>query len=133
MVLTQVQVAQLDASPVIERYFESFNAGKFEVTAALFAPDGLLHAPFEEPIVGNAAIVRYLQSEAAGMEAYPKSLEQAEQADGANRFIVRGRVKAIVFKVNVAWIFDLNEAEQIQKLRVKLLASMEDLLKLRSE
>ncbi|MEM6519858.1 MAG: nuclear transport factor 2 family protein [Cyanobacteria bacterium P01_C01_bin.70] len=133
MISTQSETARLDVDPVIRRYFDSFNAGEFETTAALFAVDGQLHAPFEEPIVGTAAISQYLQAEAAGMQAYPKVLDPVSQSDCGDRTIVRGQVQAIAFKVHVAWIFDLSEANQIQRLQVKLLASMTDLLKLRSE
>ena len=41
-------------------YFETMNAGDFEPTAAMFAGDGVLNAPFEEPIVGREAIAPYL-------------------------------------------------------------------------
>ncbi|RZM76594.1 nuclear transport factor 2 family protein [Leptolyngbya iicbica] len=137
MTLTQThsnstQVSALQAEPLVERYFTSFNAGDFDATAALFAADGTLNPPFESPIVGNAAIARYLKAEAEGMQAYPESLEVEKLDAGCRRVVVKGRVKAIVFKVNVAWIFEINENEQIYFVRVKLLASMQELLTLRS-
>lgn len=123
----------LQTEPVLERYFQTFNNADFERTAALFAPDGQLQPPFEEPITGVEAIAQYLKAEAEGMQAYPQELEPASHHDALRRVIVRGRVKAIVFKVNAAWIFDLNEGGQIHWLRVKLLASMQELLNLREQ
>lgn len=132
--MTQVQTLPplLKAEPTVERYFESFNAGIFEETAALFADEGQLQPPFEDPITGGEAIAAYLNAEAEGMQAYPKELEVEPSTGPLRRVIVRGQVTAIVFKVNTAWIFDLNEANQIQWVRVKLLASMQELLSLRS-
>jgi len=132
--MTQAQetLTQLRIEPVVERYFESFNAGDFEATAALFATDGQLQPPFETPIKGIEAIAAYLQAEAEGMQAYPKALETEPPAESCRRVVVRGQVTAIMFKVNAAWVFDLNEADQIQRVRVKLLASMQELLGLRS-
>ena len=133
MTQVQAQPLLLSAEPSVERYFESFNAGDFETTATLFAVDGQLQPPFEDPITGTAAIAAYLQAEAEGMQAYPKAIELEPSADQRRRVIVRGQVTATVFKVNAAWIFDLNEANQIQWVRIKLLASMQELLSLRRE
>ena len=133
--MTQVQTPSLllQAEPTVERYFESFNAGDFETTATLFAVDGQLQPPFEDPITGAEAIAAYLKAEAAGMQAYPKAIELEPPHEQLRRVVIRGQVTAAVFKVNAAWIFDLNEANQIQWVRVKLLASMQELLSLRPE
>lgn len=48
--------------PAVLRYFETFNAGDFEATANLFAAEGVLNAPFTEPIVGKSAIRHLLKS-----------------------------------------------------------------------
>lgn len=122
----------LSAEPTVERYFESFNAGDFDTTAALFAADGQLQPPFESAIVGVDAIAQYLKAEAEGMQAYPQELAVEPSTDITRRVVVRGGVQAIVFKVNAAWIFDLNKNGEIQSVRVKLLASMQELLGLRS-
>ncbi len=124
--------APRQVEPTVEQYFKSFNAGDFEATAALFAQDGQLHPPFEQAICGTEAIAQYLQAEAQGMQAHPQSWELEGTKSDSRRVIVKGWVKAIVFKVNAAWIFDLNEAGKIQSVRVTLLASMQELLSLRS-
>lgn len=122
--------------PTISRYFETFNRQEFESTASLFAPEGALLAPFEEPVVGYEAILTYLQQEAAGMEANPQFLEntsELEVAPDSRQIIVKGSVKAVVFNVNVAWTFLLDAGDRIQQVRVKLLASLEDLIKFRPQ
>ena len=126
------QVSALRAEPIVERYFSSFNAGDFDATAALFASDGALHPPFESAIVGTSAIAQYLKAEAEGMQAYPEMLEVTQTDAGSRRILVKGRVKALVFKVNVAWTFEVDETEQIRSAGIKLLASMQELLSLRS-
>ncbi|MEM1309044.1 MAG: nuclear transport factor 2 family protein [Cyanobacteria bacterium P01_C01_bin.70] len=133
MPLTLEQTTLLQREATVERYFDTFNAGTFDETAALFADAGQLCAPFEEPIAGREAIQAYLYQEAAGMRAYPKEIE-VKSGDGDRRcVIVKGQVTAIVFKVNCAWIFDLNANGEIEQVRVKLLASMQELFNLRSE
>lgn len=133
MELTQKKSAVfLSAEPTVERYFESFNAGDFDATAALFTAEGQLQPPFESAIVGTDAIARYLKAEAEGMQAYPQKLAVESVTDVTRRIVVKGHVKAIVFRVNAAWIFDLNARGEIQSVSVKLLASMQELLSLRS-
>ena len=66
------------------------------------------------------------------MQAYPQTAETCATAEGNRRLTVRGRVKALVFTVNTAWIFDLNDRDEIQSVQIKLLASLQELLGLRS-
>lgn len=114
-----------------QRYFETMNAGDYQETAKLFAPEGILNAPFEEPIVGESAIVAYLETEAKGMQLFP---QQSVSKFGENNFQeiqVSGKVKTPVFNVNVAWLFVLNSQQEIVSVTVKLLASPAELLNLR--
>jgi len=133
MTLTVEQTTLLQQEKTLERYFATFNVGDFDETAQLFAESGQLRPPFEEPIVGPEAIAAYLKSEAEGMEAFPKELEIELGECDRRRIIVRGQVTASVFKVNCAWIFDLNLKGEIDQVRVKLLASMQELLNIRPE
>ncbi|WP_204137989.1 nuclear transport factor 2 family protein [Halomicronema sp. CCY15110] len=128
---SSLQADDLPAETIVEHYFSSFNAGDFDATAALFAIDGALHPPFESAIVGTAAIAQYLKAEAEGMQAYPEMLEVTQTDASSRRILVKGRVKALVFKVNVAWTFEIDETEQIRSAEIKLLASMQELLSLR--
>jgi hypothetical protein len=133
MPLTLETLPSPQQEATVDRYFQTFNEGNFDATASLFAVDGKLQPPFEEPIVGIEAIRAYLKQEAAGMRAFPHEHEAAMVGDDRSQIVVRGQVSAIVFKVNCAWMFDLNAAGEIEYVRVKLLASMQELFNLRPD
>ncbi|MDJ0557099.1 MAG: nuclear transport factor 2 family protein [Microcoleaceae cyanobacterium MO_207.B10] len=118
---------------VVNRYFESFNDNDFDTTVSLFTTEGVLNAPFEDPIIGREAIAYYLQTEAQGMQAYPQE-GVSQQLDDFNVEVkVSGKVKTPLFWVNVAWQFILNsQHDKIIVVTVKLLASPQELLNLRS-
>lgn len=118
----------------VQRYFDRLNRGEFERAAALFAEDGQLLPPLEKPIRGRAAIAHYLTTEAQGMTLTPLRCETPEQSaqtedEPAVNFVVRGKVKTSLFVVNVAWQFSLNAAGEITRVKIKLLAKLEELLK----
>jgi hypothetical protein len=114
----------------ILQYFDSLNAGEFEKTASLFAIEGALHPPFESPIVGKEAILNYLNAEAKNLQLYPikGTAETLESRD--TKIQIKGKVQTPLFSVNVAWLFLLNSAKEILSVEVKLLASLEELVKL---
>jgi Nuclear transport factor 2 (NTF2) domain len=118
--------------PVILRYFETFNAGNFEATADLFDAEGVLNAPFEDPIVGQSAIEAYLKTEARGMQLDPQQSNHQTLENSKLEIQVTGRVQTSVFTVNVGWLFLLNSPQKILAVTVKLLASPQELLNLRS-
>ena len=115
---------------VITNYFATINQEDFIATAALFAIDGELKAPFENPIVGQKAIANYLAKEARGMKLLPKQGTLVNE-DGIDCFKVTGKVKTPLFNVHVAWYFCLNDKQEIAKARIKLLASPQELLRLK--
>lgn len=117
--------------PTISSYFETLNAGEFQSTAALFAPDGVMYAPFESGIVGHEAIATYLQQEATGLKAEPREGIAEVQPDDLTKVQVSGKVQMPLFGVNVSWLFLLNPQQQITSITVKLLASPQELLSLR--
>lgn len=119
------------AEPAVLQYFQTLNAGQFDATAALFASDGQLHAPFEEPIEGREAIAAYLQAEAQGMQLYPRQGQVETLEDGQIQVTVTGRVQTPWFSVNIGWVFVLNPARDIISATIKLLASPQELLSLR--
>jgi ketosteroid isomerase-like protein len=131
MTFTAQDLLQLQAEPTIEAYFTAFNEGNFGAVAALFAADGGLKAPFEEPIQGREAIEAYLREEANNMKASPQEMASLE-LDDLRQVIVKGTVRAIVFNVNVRWTFLLNQDDEIVQAEVKLLASMQELMTMRS-
>jgi len=117
--------------PVILRYFETLNAGDFAATANLFADNGILHAPFEEPIIGKSSIATYLKTEARGMQLEPQQGISQILADSTVEVQISGRVQTSAFGINVGWLFLLNHHQEILAVTVKLLASPQELLNLR--
>jgi len=115
----------------ILRYFQTFNAGNFAETAALFAVDGALHPPFESPVVVPLAIAAYLKQEAKGMRLFPKEKVALETDNGYVLLKVTGKVKTPLFGLNVGWIFVLNSDQEIAAATILLLASPQELLNLR--
>jgi hypothetical protein len=122
---------QKDFPTTIQQYFNGLNEGDFEAASLLFAPEGELRPPFEEPVVGPEAIASYLEAEAKGMKLYPRSEFEESIEEGNRHFDIRGQVETAVFKVNVAWLFVLNPEAEILSVRVKLLASLKELVNLR--
>jgi len=117
--------------PAVLRYFETLNAGDFAATANLFVDNGILHAPFEEPIIGKSSIATYLKTEARGMQLEPQQGISQILEDGLVEIQVSGRVQTSAFGVNVGWLFLLNSNQEILAVTVKLLASPQELLNLR--
>ncbi len=120
--------------PVIINYFATINQGKFVETAALFAEEGKLLAPFEKPIIGKEAIATYLSKEAKGMKLLPhQGIHESTEDDLVEIIKVTGQVKTSLFSVNVAWHFCLNSDQQITTAKIKLLASPQELLGLQQK
>ena len=116
---------------VVWRYFQTMNAADYEGTAALFAPTGVMHPPFEEPIEGTEAIATYLKAEAKGMQLFPREGIAETLEEDQIQVQVKGKVQTSLFGVNVAWIFILNPEREIIYTQIKLLASPQELLNLR--
>lgn len=117
--------------PVVLRYFETMNAGDYQATAALFADTGAMKPPFEEPLAGPEAIATYLETEAKGMQLAPREGIAEMLDDTQTQIQVTGKVQTPLFGVNVTWIFVLSPEQKILFARIKLLASPQELLKLR--
>jgi len=132
IITSSIKIAGI-TKPTLLRYFETLNAGDFEATANLFAEDGVLHAPFEEPIIGRSSIATYLKTEARGMQLEPQQGVSQILEDGNVEVQVSGRVQTSAFGINVAWLFLLNSDQKILSVTVKLLASPQELLNLRSQ
>lgn len=117
--------------PVLVRYFETLNAGDFQATAALFAQEGTMYPPFEEPKVGKDAIAAYLEAEAQGMILSPNQGIAETLEDGLIDIKVSGKVQTRWFGVNVSWSFVLNSEGEILEATIKLLASPQELLSMK--
>ena len=120
------------SEPTICRYFETFNAQDFQATASLFAPDGALYPPFEAAVVGQEAIADYLSREAKGMKTLPQQETIRHLENGSTEYRVMGKVLTSLFSVNIAWDFVVDSQSQIVSVQVKLLAALEELLKLKT-
>ncbi|HAG82249.1 MAG TPA: nuclear transport factor 2 [Cyanobacteria bacterium UBA12227] len=116
---------------VILRYFETMNAGEYDTTAALFADEGRMYPPFEQPIEGTEAIATYLKAEATGMQLFPRQGISQIIDNGDSQIQITGKVQTPWFSVNVRWIFVLNPNPKILSVKIKLLASPQELLSLR--
>ena len=132
IITSSIKIAGI-TKPTVLQYFETLNAGDFDATANLFADDGVLHAPFEEPIIGSISIATYLKKEARGMQLEPQQGVSQILEDGNVEVQVSGRVQTSAFGINVAWLFLLNSDLKILSVTVKLLASPQELLNLRSQ
>ena len=131
---TEAAIAMPEA---IQRYFDTVNAKDFDQTAALFAAEGQLFPPFEKPVQGHEAIAHYLNQEASDMTFSPSNIASQSASERApadsysgEAFTVKGKVKNSLFAVNVSWLFVLNASGEIESVKVKLLAKLEELLKL---
>ncbi|MEA5450237.1 nuclear transport factor 2 family protein [Leptolyngbya sp. CCNP1308] len=129
----EAPLALRTVSSAVDGYFAGFNAEDYRAVAALFEADGVLLAPFEEPIVGPEAVYTYLQAEAVSMRATPVEVEVESDemtSDGTRRVVVKGRVKTLLFTVSVRWTFALTAADTIQAAEIKLMASLQELVQL---
>lgn len=119
------------SEPTIQQYFQSLNAGDYEKTVSLFAENGVMHPPFESGIVGRDAILNYLNKEAIDIKACPNEGTSEALENKLIQIKVAGKVETPWFAVNVSWLFILNESLQILDVKIKLLASPQELLSLR--
>lgn len=127
------EIIEVSAHPTIAAYFDSFNQANFEAVAALFAAEGQLLPPFEAAITGRQAIETYLTREAKGMQALPQQATQQILSSEETKIEVLGQVQTSLFSVNVGWSFVLNSESDIMTAKIKLLASLRDLLHLKPE
>lgn len=128
--VTQPLTAIAAQFPVIQQYFDALNGAAYSEAASLFEETGVLRPPFEQPVQGREAIAAYLAQEARGMTLQP---EQGTiiSAEGGAEITIQGKVQTRLFKVNVAWIFAVVAGSALASVQVKLLASPQELLKLR--
>lgn len=137
MVTSQTSAADATAiagveEPVVLQYFHALNEGQFATVSLLFAVDGVLEPPFEERIVGQAAIAAYLEREAKGFVLQPQTGTVQRLDNGCTEFEILGKVQTPWFSVNVSWQMILSPTQEIFLVKVKLLASLKELLPLRN-
>lgn len=125
------QIEGITESTII-RYFDTLNTENYQACANLFATDGAMYPPFEAGIVGREAIAAFLEQEAKGMKLEPEQGISRVVENGDLEVQVAGKVQTPLFGVNVSWFFLLNSQQEIAATKIKLLASPQELLSLRS-
>lgn len=121
-------------NPTILSYMDNLNANDFDALIELFAPDGALQPPFQKPIVGKDAVLRFFREECQNLKLMPEQgvVEPAE--DGFTQIKVTGKVQTPWFGagvgMNMAWRFLLTPDGKIFFVAIDLLASPKELLNL---
>jgi hypothetical protein len=121
-------------NPVIVEYMDNLNANDFEALLHLFATDGALQPPFQRPIVGQDALLRFFREDCQNLKLLPERGTTEPEEDGYTRIKVTGKVQTPWFGkdvgMNVAWRFLLDPENKIFFVAIDLLASAKELLNL---
>lgn len=113
-------------------YMNLLNANDFDALIELFLPDGALQPPFQRPIVGKAAVLRFFKEDCQNLKLLPEQGVTEPAADGYTQIKVTGRVQTPWFGagvgMNVAWRFLIDPQGKIFFVAIDLLASPKELL-----
>lgn len=127
---TQINIEGINNETVLS-YMENMNAFNFQEAVALFAEDGALQPPFQEPIVGQEAILAYMHEECDGLKLIPEQ-GISEPVEGFTQIKVTGKVQtpwaSDSVSINLAWRFLLNPQGKIFFVAIDVLASPQELL-----
>ncbi len=130
---TQVTIEGID-NPTVLSYMNNLNANDFDALIELFEPNGALQPPFQKPIVGKEAVLRFFKEDCQNLKLMPERgvIEPAE--DGYTQIKVTGKVQTPWFGagvgMNMAWRFLLGPDNKIFFVAIDLLASPKELLNL---
>jgi hypothetical protein len=130
---TEVSIEGI-SNTTISAYMNNMNANDFDALISLFLPDGALQPPFQRPIVGKDAVLRFFKEECQNLVLIPEK-GVSEPADGGYTQIkVTGKVQTPWFGsavgMNIAWRFLLDPDNKIFFVAIDLLASPKELLNL---
>jgi len=130
---TQVTIQGLNNVTVLS-YMDNLNANDFDEMIKLFVADGALQPPFQKPIVGKDAIMRFFREECQNLKVLPERGVTEAADDGYTQVKVTGKVQTPWFGaavgMNMAWRFLLNPEGKIFFVAIDLLASPKELLNL---
>ncbi len=130
---TSVSIQDID-NPTVISYMNYLNANDFDELIKLFTPDGALQPPFQRPIVGTDAVLRFFREDCQNLKLIPERGVAEEVDDGFTQIKVTGRVQTPWFGagvgMNMAWRFLLTPDNKIFFVAIDLLASPKELLKL---
>jgi hypothetical protein len=68
---TKVSIEGVD-NPTVVNYMNLLNANDFDALIELFTPDGALQPPFQRPIVGKEAVLRFFREECQNLKLMPE-------------------------------------------------------------
>ena len=130
---SQVQIEGVTNSTIFS-YMNNMNANDFDALIELFVLDGALQPPFQRPIVGKDAIMRFFREECQNLKLNPERGVVEEAQEGYTQIKITGTCQTPWFGANVgmniAWRFLLNPDGKIFFVAVDLLASAKELLNL---
>jgi Orange carotenoid protein, N-terminal/Nuclear transport factor 2 (NTF2) domain len=130
---SKVAIEGID-NPTILSYMDNLNANDFDVMIELFAPDGALQPPFQKPIVGKEAVLRFLREDCQNLRLLPERGVAEPAEAGYTQIKVTGKVQTPWFGagvgMNMSWRFLLNPENKIYFVAIDLLASPKELLNL---
>lgn len=130
---TKVSIEGID-NPTVLSYMDNLNANDFDALIQLFAPDGALQPPFQKPIVGKDAVLRFFREECQNLKLLPERGVVEPAADGYTQIKVTGKVQTPWFGaavgMNMSWRFLLDPNNKIFFVAIDLLASPKELLNL---
>jgi Orange carotenoid protein, N-terminal/Nuclear transport factor 2 (NTF2) domain len=128
-----VKIEGID-NPTITSYMNNMNANDFDALIELFAADGALQAPFQKPIVGKAAVLRFFREDCQNLKLIPERGVAEAADDGYTQIKVTGKVQTPWFGagvgMNMAWRFLIGPDSKIFFVAIDLLASPKELLNL---
>jgi hypothetical protein len=130
---TKVAIEGVTNSTVLS-YMDNLNANDFDALIELFTPDGALQPPFQRPIVGKEAVLRFFREDCQNLKLIPERGVSEPADDGYTQIKVTGKVQTPWFGagvgMNMAWRFLLNPEGKIFFVAIDLLASPKELLNL---
>jgi hypothetical protein len=130
---TKVTIEGID-NPTILSYMDNMNANDFDELIKLFTNDGALQPPFQRPIVGSEAVLRFFREECQNLKLMPERGVTEPADDGYTQIKVTGKVQTAWFGagvgMNMAWRFLLSPDNKIYFVAIDLLASPKELLNL---
>lgn len=130
---TKVSIEGIDNATVLS-YMDNLNANDFDALIQLFTPDGALQPPFQKPIVGKDAVLRFFREECQNLKLLPERGVAEPAADGYTQIKVTGKVQTPWFGagvgMNMSWRFLLDPNGKIFFVAIDLLASPKELLNL---
>jgi Orange carotenoid protein, N-terminal/Nuclear transport factor 2 (NTF2) domain len=129
----KVRIKGINNATVLS-YMENMNAFDFLGAVALFAEEGTLKPPFQEPIAGRENILAYMRDECYGLKLIPGRGISEPAEGGFNQIKVTGKVQTPWFgdsvSINLAWRFLLEPEGKILFVGIDVLASPQELMNL---